>query len=87
MLQYVTGTLGHSEAAEAWSATKDTTSTAVLEAFVARYKDTFMRSWHLGFQRREGAREQTGLQEGRAFISRAAYRVTRLQGSGPIDDE
>ena len=41
MLQYATGTLGHSEAAEAWSATKDTTSTAVLEAFVARYKDTF----------------------------------------------
>jgi formylglycine-generating enzyme required for sulfatase activity len=30
-----------SEAAEAWSATKDTTSTGVLEAYIARYKDTF----------------------------------------------
>jgi uncharacterized caspase-like protein len=30
-----------SEAAEAWSATKDATSIAVLEAFVARYKGTF----------------------------------------------
>jgi formylglycine-generating enzyme required for sulfatase activity len=30
-----------SEAAEAWSATKDTTNVAVLEAFMARYKDTF----------------------------------------------
>ena len=30
-----------SEAAEAWAATKDTTSIAVLEAFIARYKDTF----------------------------------------------
>jgi uncharacterized caspase-like protein len=30
-----------SEAAEAWSATKDATSLAVLEAFAARYKDTF----------------------------------------------
>lgn len=30
-----------SEAAEAWSATKDATSLAVLEAFAARYKETF----------------------------------------------
>src|SRR5262249_34675074 len=30
-----------SEAAEAWGATKDSTSTAVLEAFISRYKDTF----------------------------------------------
>jgi uncharacterized caspase-like protein len=30
-----------SEAAEAWSATKDTTSVAVLSAFATRYKDTF----------------------------------------------
>src|SRR5262245_28926772 len=30
-----------SESAEAWVATKDSTSTAVLEAFIARYKDTF----------------------------------------------
>lgn len=30
-----------SEAAEAWAATKDTTNAAVLEAFIARYKDTF----------------------------------------------
>jgi len=30
-----------SEAAEAWSATRDTTSVAVLGAFVARYRDTF----------------------------------------------
>jgi formylglycine-generating enzyme required for sulfatase activity len=30
-----------SEAAEAWGATKGSTSTAVLEAFIARYKDTF----------------------------------------------
>ena len=30
-----------SEAAEAWSAAKDTTNIAVLRAFVARYKDTF----------------------------------------------
>jgi formylglycine-generating enzyme required for sulfatase activity len=30
-----------SEAAEAWSATKDTTSIAVLEALIGRYKDTF----------------------------------------------
>jgi len=30
-----------SEAAEAWSAAKDATSIAVLERFVARYKDTF----------------------------------------------
>jgi formylglycine-generating enzyme required for sulfatase activity len=30
-----------SEAAEAWGATKDTTSISVLEAFIGRYKDTF----------------------------------------------
>jgi uncharacterized caspase-like protein len=30
-----------SEAAEAWSATKDTTSVAVLEAYLTRYKETF----------------------------------------------
>jgi formylglycine-generating enzyme required for sulfatase activity len=30
-----------SDAAEAWGATKDTTNIAVLEAFIARYKDTF----------------------------------------------
>jgi formylglycine-generating enzyme required for sulfatase activity len=30
-----------SEAAEVWSPTKDATSTAVLDAFIARYKDTF----------------------------------------------
>jgi uncharacterized caspase-like protein len=30
-----------SEAAEAWSATKDTKNIAVLEAFAARYRDTF----------------------------------------------
>jgi formylglycine-generating enzyme required for sulfatase activity len=30
-----------SEAAEAWDRTKDTTNLAVLEAFIARYKDTF----------------------------------------------
>jgi uncharacterized caspase-like protein len=30
-----------SEAAEAWDRTKDTTNIAVLEAFIARYKDTF----------------------------------------------
>ena len=30
-----------SEVAEAWSATKDTTNIAVLDAFVARYRDTF----------------------------------------------
>jgi tetratricopeptide (TPR) repeat protein len=30
-----------SEAAEAWDRTKDATSTAVLEAFIARYTDTF----------------------------------------------
>ena len=30
-----------SEAAEAWAATKDATSVAVLEAYIARYKDTF----------------------------------------------
>src|SRR5262245_46869955 len=30
-----------SDAAEAWGATKDSTNTAVLEAFIARYKDTF----------------------------------------------
>jgi hypothetical protein len=30
-----------SEAAEAWDRTKDTTSIAVLEAFILRYKDTF----------------------------------------------
>jgi formylglycine-generating enzyme required for sulfatase activity len=30
-----------SEAAEAWGATKDTTNIAMLEAFIARYKDTF----------------------------------------------
>jgi uncharacterized caspase-like protein len=30
-----------SEAAEAWDRTKDTASVAVLEAFIARYKDTF----------------------------------------------
>ena len=29
------------EAYEAWSAAKDTASMAVLEAFVARYRDTF----------------------------------------------
>jgi uncharacterized caspase-like protein len=33
--------LGSSEAAEAWNATKDTASFAVLDAFVARYGDTF----------------------------------------------
>ena len=33
--------LGLSEAAEAWSATRDTTNIAVLGAFVSRYKDTF----------------------------------------------
>jgi hypothetical protein len=33
--------MGLSEAAEAWGATKDSTSTAVLEAFTARYRDTF----------------------------------------------
>ena len=38
----VAGTqLGSSEAAEAWSATKDTTSSAVLGAFIMRYPDTF----------------------------------------------
>jgi formylglycine-generating enzyme required for sulfatase activity len=31
-----------SEAAEAWDRTKDTTNIAVLEAFVARFKDTFL---------------------------------------------
>jgi formylglycine-generating enzyme required for sulfatase activity len=36
-----TASVHFSEAAEAWSATKDTTSTAVLEAFIVRYKDTF----------------------------------------------
>src|SRR5215467_13579053 len=30
-----------SEAAEAWGATKDTTSISVLEAFIGRYRDTF----------------------------------------------
>jgi formylglycine-generating enzyme required for sulfatase activity/uncharacterized caspase-like protein len=30
-----------SEAAEAWDRTKDTTSVALLEAFIARYKDTY----------------------------------------------
>jgi hypothetical protein len=30
-----------SEAVEAWGATKDTTNIAILEAFIARYKDTF----------------------------------------------
>jgi hypothetical protein len=30
-----------SDAAQAWSATKDTTNTAVLEAFIQRYRDTF----------------------------------------------
>src|SRR4029077_3335108 len=30
-----------SEAAEAWGATKDATSIAVLEAFAARYKESF----------------------------------------------
>jgi branched-chain amino acid transport system substrate-binding protein len=30
-----------SDTAEAWGATKDTTNIAVLEAFIARYKDTF----------------------------------------------
>jgi uncharacterized caspase-like protein len=30
-----------SEAAEAWAAAKDTTNVAVLDAFIARYKDTF----------------------------------------------
>ena len=30
-----------SEAAEAWSATRDTANIAVLDAFIARYKDTF----------------------------------------------
>ena len=34
-------TLRLSEAAEAWSAAKDTTNVSVLEDFVARYKDTF----------------------------------------------
>ncbi len=33
--------LGLSEAAEVWSATKDTTNVAVLAAFVSRYRDTF----------------------------------------------
>ena len=33
--------LRSSEAAEAWNATKDTTNVAVLDAFVARYGDTF----------------------------------------------
>ena len=33
--------LRSSEAAEAWNATKDTTNVAVLDAFVARYRDTF----------------------------------------------
>ena len=35
------GQIRLSEAAEAWAATKDTTNIAVLEAFLARYKDTF----------------------------------------------
>ena len=30
-----------SEAAQAWSAAKDTTSTAVLEEFIRRYPETF----------------------------------------------
>jgi uncharacterized caspase-like protein len=30
-----------SDAAEAWGATKDTTNIAIIEAFIARYKDTF----------------------------------------------
>ena len=34
-------TVRQSELAEAWDASKETTSIAVLEAFVARYKDTF----------------------------------------------
>jgi formylglycine-generating enzyme required for sulfatase activity len=34
-----------SEAAEAWGQTKDTTSIAVLELFIARYQDTFYADW------------------------------------------
>jgi hypothetical protein len=30
-----------SEASQAWSATKDTANLGVLDAFVARYRDTF----------------------------------------------
>ena len=33
--------LGLSEAAEVWSAIRDTTNVAVLAAFVSRYRDTF----------------------------------------------
>src|SRR5262249_2206337 len=41
-----------SEAAEAWGATKDSTSTAVLEAFISRYKDTLF----VGLDRARAAR-------------------------------
>lgn len=35
------------EAERAWGLAKDATDVAVLEAFVARYKDSFMPTWRV----------------------------------------
>jgi hypothetical protein len=50
-----------SEAAEAWAATKDTTSIAVLEAFMMRYTDTIYAD--LAWARAEELRKQQALVE------------------------
>ncbi len=61
-----------SDAAEAWAATKDATNIAVLEAFIARYKDTFYAQ--LARARIEELKKQAGpatnLYSGRALQAR-----------------
>jgi uncharacterized caspase-like protein len=47
-----------SEGAEAWGATKDSTSTAVLEAFISRYKEHVLR--RVGTRADRGAQEIAG---------------------------
>ena len=58
-----------SEAAEAWDRTKDTTNIAVLEAFIARFKNTFLA---------ELARARIRLEEGIVVLDPVAGQESHM---------
>jgi uncharacterized caspase-like protein len=73
-----------SEAAEAWGATKDTTNIAILEAFIARYKDTFFAE--LARARIDELKKQQMAvaaplpPSGTKFATRGSYAIERAVG-------